>query len=633
MRTVDIVVVGAGHAGVEAALAAARLGRSVALITHDPAAACRASCNPALGGLGKGHLVREIDALGGQQGLAGDAAGIHFRRLNTRKGAAVRGTRVQIDKRIYSAFMRRACEAQAGLALVRGAVTGLRTQGGRVAGVILEDGAEVVARMTILTTGTFLGGTLYVGDEKWPGGRRDEPAASDLSVALSRLGLPVERLKTGTPCRLDGDSLDYDRMEEQPGDVPAPHLSAWSQWPEDRPPQPQMRCYITYTNVQTHDVIGENLHLSAIFSGAIHSRGPRYCPSIEDKIVRFADRARHQIFVEPEGLSTTLVYPNGISTSLPRDVQDTFVHSIVGFERARIVHYGYAVEYDYVDPMALTSSLRVRALDGLYLAGQVNGTTGYEEAAAQGLLAGINASRELDDAAPVILRRDQAYAGVMIDDLITQGVGGEPYRMFTSRAEYRLLLREDNATDRLTPLGRELGLIDDTRWARYVEAREGRERLASTIEGAQVPRDPARRLALDKLLEAEGTVKARPGQSLAELLRRPEVGVGLLTKAGLLPAAPPAIAEAVEIATKYAPYIQRQELDAERLAHLEAQEIPQELDYSAISGLSLEVVEKLSARRPRTLGQAQRIPGITPAALALLQIHLHARAERKRRGL
>jgi tRNA uridine 5-carboxymethylaminomethyl modification enzyme len=626
MSTFEILVVGAGHAGVEAALAAARLGKRVALLTHDLEGCCRMPCNPALGGLGKGHLVREIDALGGQQGLAGDASGIHFRRLNTRKGAAVRGTRVQCDKPRYSALMGQVCREQAGLTLLVGAAVGLRFEGRRVAGVLLQDGAELAARSTIITTGTFLGGMLYVGEESQAGGRQGEPAASALSSALSALGLPMGRLKTGTPCRLDRRSLDYDAMEPQPGDTPPPRLSAGEPWPEHRPPLPQVHCHITHTNERTHELIRQNLERSAIFSGAISSRGPRYCPSVEDKIVRFADRDRHQIFVEPEGLDTELVYPNGISTSLPQDVQEQLVHSIRGFEQARIVCFGYAVEYDYVEPTALEVTLAVRDQPGLYLAGQINGTTGYEEAAAQGLWAGVNASLALDGREPLVLRRDQAYAGVLVDDLVTRGVGGEPYRMFTSRAEYRLLLREDNAGDRLTPIGRELGLIDDRRWARYCAQRERRERLGLALEHERVPREAA---TLDALLDQVGTVPARVGQPLSELLRRPEVSLALLLEAGLLADVldEPLAAEdreALEIAIKYAPYIERQELDAARLIRLEEQQLPATVDYAAVHGLSCEVVEKLSARQPRTLAQAQRIPGITPAALALLQVHVAA---------
>ncbi|PID38671.1 MAG: tRNA uridine-5-carboxymethylaminomethyl(34) synthesis enzyme MnmG [Proteobacteria bacterium] len=643
----DILVVGAGHAGVEAALAAARLRKRVALLSYDLDACCRMPCNPALGGLGKGHLVREIDALGGQQGIAGDASGIHFRRLNTRKGAAVRGTRVQCDKQRYSALMGRVCREQPGLRALAGGAAGLRfDEAGRVCGVRLEDGSELAARITIITTGTFLGGMLHVGDESRAGGRQGEPAATALSSALTALGLPMGRLKTGTPCRLDRRSLDYEAMEPQPGDVPPPRLSAGEPWPDSRPPLRQVHCHITYTNAQTHELIRANLDRSAIFSGAITSRGPRYCPSIEDKIVRFADRDRHQIFVEPEGLDTELVYPNGISTSLPHEVQEQLVRSIRGFERAEIVRYGYAVEYDYVDPTALEASLAVRGQPGLYLAGQINGTTGYEEAAAQGLLAGINAARELDEREPLVLRRDQAYAGVLIDDLVTRGVGGEPYRMFTSRAEYRLLLREDNAADRLTPLGRELGLIGDARWARYCAQRARREQLGATLAAGRVPRDATILASLDARLEGAGTVPARVGQPLIELLRRPEVTLALLRAAGVLEEGlaqdeqgADLLAEdleALEIAIKYAPYIERQELDAARLARLEAQRLPHDVDYQAVCGLSREVVEKLEARRPRTLAQAQRIPGITPAALALLQVHCAAReraqAELGRRG-
>lgn len=629
-RTIDIVVIGAGHAGVEAALAATRLlahrspaasGTSprVVLLTQREDAVARMSCNPALGGLGKGHLVREVDALGGAMGEVGDATGIHFRRLNTRKGAAVRGTRVQSDMAAYSAAMRQRVRAQPGLELASGEVVDLIVRGGRLCGLELADGTTLEAKAVVLTTGTFLGGQLHVGSRQTPGGRVGEPAATRLSAALRALGLPLARLKTGTPCRLDRRSIDFSRLEAQPGDTPPPRLSAWSRWPDGRPPLRQVPCHITYTNPRTHDVIRANLERSAIYAGAISSRGPRYCPSIEDKIVRFADRERHQVFVEPEGLDSELVYPNGISTSLPEDAQEALVRSIAGFEQARIVRFGYAVEYDYVDPTNLRTSLELRDLEGLYLAGQINGTTGYEEAAAQGLLAGVNAAQALCDGEPLLLRRDQAYTGVLVDDLVTRGVGAEPYRMFTSRAEYRLLLREDNATARLTPLARELGLIDESRWQRFCEQQEAEAKLAATLVETCVPRQPD---ALDAELVATGNGKARPGQTLAELLRRPEVDLALLMRTGLLPEVDAMVGEPVEIATKYAPYIERQREEAAKLARLDDQRLPTALDYGAISGLSNEVREKLARQRPQSLGQAGRIPGMTPAALALLAVNL-----------
>lgn len=625
----DIIVVGAGHAGAEAALVAARRGYRTALISQLKDAVSRMSCNPALGGLGKGHLVREVDALGGQMGLCGDATGIHFRRLNTRKGAAVRGTRVQSDKDAYSKLMGEIVCATENLSLIEAEVVALLEKAGRVSGVRLADQSELSAKYTILTTGTFLGGMLFISNERIPGGRMGEEPAAHLSSSLKSLGIPLCRLKTGTPARLDRRTLDFSKMEEQPGDDPAPRLSAWSVWPDGKPPLKQIPCHITYTNAQTHDVILDNIKKSAVFSGAISSRGPRYCPSIEDKLVRFSDKDRHQIFVEPEGIDNELIYPNGISTSLPRDVQEAFIHSIVGFENAKIVRYGYAVEYDYVDPTALDASLALKDLPGLYLAGQINGTTGYEEAAAQGLIAGINATLAIEDRPPLALSRDQAYIAVMIDDLITKGVGGEPYRMFTSRAEYRLLLREDNATTRLTPIGRELGIIDDQRYRQFEDALEKEKAFTEELETKKVPRQDEND-ALAPLLAEVDTSYPRVGMALSELLLRPEVDIALLEKAGLVSKVDAATRETVEINIKYAPYIERQLRDAERLQELENERIHDHFDYSSISGLSNEVCEKLKQRRPKTLAQAQRIPGITPAALALIQVRLRAtREERK----
>jgi len=630
----QIVVVGAGHAGCEAALAAARLGCDVALVTCRLDAIARMSCNPAIGGLGKGHLVRELDALGGQMGLCGDATGLQFRRLNRRKGAAVRATRVQSDKRRYAAGMRAALERQPGVTLLEGEVSELALGGGRVSRVRLADGREVACQAAVLTTGTFLRGLIHVGLESRPGGRDGEPAATSLSDSLRSLGLRLGRLKTGTPCRLDRATIDIARLAPQPGDDPPPRLSCWSEWPGGCPPLPQLPCHITYTNERTHEIIRGGLDRSPLYTGRIVGVGPRYCPSIEDKLQRFADRDRHQIFLEPEGLDVPEIYPNGISTSLPADVQAELVHSIAGLERAVLLRPGYAVEYDFVDPQQLEHTLQLRGVENLLLAGQINGTSGYEEAAAQGLLAGINAAQLCREREPVTLRRDQAYLGVLVDDLTLLGTS-EPYRMFTARAEYRLLLREDNADARLSPLGRQLGLLDDARWARFCERQERQRRMRDHLERTRVP---AQADELSRLLEAAGTAPTRAGTPLVELLRRPEVSLDLLRRAHLLPeefalhrGAPegreqgefrcePADLEETELCVKYEGYIRRQLERAEQLAQLEDQALPATLDYAHIPGLRREAREKLERLRPTTLGQAARIPGVTPAAVAILQI-------------
>jgi tRNA uridine 5-carboxymethylaminomethyl modification enzyme len=622
----DVIVVGGGHAGTEAALAAARMGRKTLLLSHNIETLGQMSCNPAIGGIGKGHLVKEIDALGGAMAAATDEGGIQFRILNSSKGPAVRATRAQADRLLYKQAIRQRLENQPNLWLFQQAVDDFMLAGDQVTGVVTQLGLRFEARAVVLTAGTFLAGLVHVGQSNYQAGRAGDPPAISLAHRLRELNLPVGRLKTGTPPRIDGRSLDYSVMTEQPGDDPAPvfsYLGSASQHPR------QVSCWISYTNERTHDIIRNGLDRSPLYTGVIEGVGPRYCPSIEDKIMRFADKDTHQIFVEPEGLSTHEIYPNGISTSLPFDVQYALVRSMRGFENAHITRPGYAIEYDYFDPRGLKSSLETKAIKGLFFAGQINGTTGYEEAAAQGLLAGINAGLYAEEKDAWSPGRDQAYLGVMVDDLITRGVS-EPYRMFTSRAEYRLLLREDNADLRLTEIGRELGVVDDERWSRFSAKRDAvaleKERLKSTWVNPRMVDVANAERVLGQAMERE--------YSLLDLLRRPQVSYqSLLTLPGAGEGVADAqVAEQVEIQAKYQGYIERQQEEIERHHHYEALRLSPDMDYSKVHGLSIEVKQKLAQHKPETLGQAARISGVTPAAISLLLVYLkrmQGRSERK----